>query len=219
MLDATSQTRVDQLADTVRERVMAGTYAPGHRLVEAALAAEFAASRGVVREALRRLAAEGVLEVAAHRGASVRRLARNDVAAITPVREVLEGMAARLAAARGGAARPMLEASMTEQEAAERAGDPVGTFAAANLSFHARILELAGNARLAEALRPLSLPLTRLVYARLLERPARHRSRAEHGEVVSAILCGDAEAAEAAMRAHVRSGSAEILRLPDRFLA
>jgi DNA-binding GntR family transcriptional regulator len=218
MFDDASRTRVDEVANALRDRVMAGTYAPGHRLVEAALVAEFAASRGVVREALRRLAAEGVLEVAAHRGAAVRRLARRDLEAITPVREALEGMAARLAAAQGPTARPALEAAIAEQEAAEGAGDPVGAFAAANLGFHALILDLAANPRLAEALRPVTLPLSRLVYARLLERPARRRSMAEHRLIVAALLRGDAEAAEAAMRAHVRSGSAEILRLPDRFL-
>jgi DNA-binding GntR family transcriptional regulator len=219
MLDDTTRTRVDEVAGALRERVMAGTCVPGQRLVEAALVADFAASRGVVREALRRLAAEGVLEIEPHRGASVRRLARQDVEAMTPVREALEGMAARLAAARGPAARPALEASMAEQRAAETAGDPVGAFAAANIAFHALVLDLAGNARLAESLRPLSLPLSRLIYARLLERPARHRSLAEHGLVVAALARGDADAAEAAMRAHVRSGSTEILRLPERFLA
>ncbi len=219
MLDGTSFSRVDELAGALRERVLAGLYAPGHRLTEAVLTAEFGASRGVVREAFRRLAAEGVLDLSPHRGAAVRRLARADLAAIALVRETLEGLAARLAAPRAAAARARLDASMAEQHAAEVADDPVGAFAAANIAFHALILDLAGNPRLEEALRPLTLPLSRLLYARLLDRAARLRSREEHARIAAALVMGDAAAAEAAMRRHVRNACAELERLPDRYLA
>ena len=219
MLDGTSFTRVDEVAAALRERVMAGTCAPGHRLVEAALVAEFATSRGVVREALRRLAAEGVLEIAPHRGAAVRRLARADIAAIAPVRAALEGLAARLAAPRGPAARARLEAAMAEQAGAEAADDPVGAFAAANIRFHALVLELAANPRLEEALRPLTLPLSRLIYARLFDRAARQRSVAAHGRIAAALVMADAKRAEAAMAIHVRDACAELDRLPDQYLA
>jgi DNA-binding GntR family transcriptional regulator len=219
VLDGTTLSRVDQVADALRARVMAGAYAPGHRLVEAALTEEFGASRGVVREAFRRLAAEGVLDIAPHRGAAVRRLARADVAAIAPVRVALEGLAARLAAARARGAKKRLDASMAEQRAAERAGDPVGAFAAANIAFHGLVLQLAANERLAEALRPLTLPLSRLIYARLFDRAARLRSLNEHARVAAALIAGDADAAERAMREHVRNACSEFDRLPDRYLA
>lgn len=219
MLDGTSVTRVDQVADALRERVMDGSCAPGHRLVEAALVEEFGTSRGVVREAFRRLAAEGILEIAPHRGAAVRRLARADIAAIAPVRATLEGLAARLAAPHGPRARHRLDASMTEQQAAEQADDPVGAFAAANLRFHALVLDLAANKRLEEALRPLALPLSRLIYARLLDRAARRRSITAHGRIAAALVMADAARAAAAMEAHVRDSCAELDRLPDRYLA
>ena len=219
MLDAATPSRVDQIALAVRDRVAGGAFAPGQRIVEAALAAEFGASRGVIREAFRRLAAEGVLELTPHRGATVRRLARADVAGIAPVREVLEGLAARLAARAAPAMADRFGASLAAQHAAEAADDPVGAFARDNLAFHGLILDLADNPRLVEALRPLTMPLSRLIYARLLSRAARDRAREEHAVVVAALLAGDGTAAEAAMRAHVRSASDELLRLPDPLLA
>ncbi|WP_376088109.1 GntR family transcriptional regulator [Roseomonas sp. CCTCC AB2023176] len=218
MLDAATLSRVDQVALAVRERVAGGAYVPGQRIVEAAVAAEFGASRGVVREAFRRLAAEGVLDLEPHRGAVVRRLARADVQAIAPIREVLEGLAARLAAGASGAAAP-LRTSLAAQHAAEASDDPVGAFARENLAFHGLILDLADNPRLAESLRPLSTPLSRMTYARLLSRAARDRARAEHVRVVEALIAGDGAAAEATMRAHVRSASEELLRLPHPLLA
>jgi DNA-binding GntR family transcriptional regulator len=219
MFDDSSQSRVGGLAGTLRGRIIAGSYAPGHRLIEATLAGEFAASRGVVREALRRLAAEGVLDLAPHRGAAVRRIARADLAAIAPVREALEGLAARLGAARGPKARRRLAAAMAEQRAAERADDPVGAFAAANIRFHDLVLALAANPRLNDALRPLTLPLSRLLYARLMTRRARLDALAEHAAVVECLVAGDAPGAERAMRAHVRNACEALARLPDPFLA
>lgn len=219
MLDAAMPSRVDQVALAVRERVAGGDYVPGQRIVEAALAVEFGASRGVVREAFRRLAAETVLDLSPHRGATVRRLARADLAQITPLREVLEGLAARLAAASAPGAGERLNASLAIQHAAEAADDPVGAFARENIAFHDLIVDLADNARLAEALRPMTMPLSRLIYARLLDRGARERARTEHAAVIRALLAGDGAAAEAAMRAHVRSASEELLRLPAPLLA
>ena len=219
MLDAATPSRVDEVVQAVRDRVAAGAYAPGQRIVEAALAAELGASRGVVREAFRRLAAEGVLELSPHRGAAVRRLARADVAGIAPLREVLEGLAARLAAGTAPAAADRLRASLAAGNAAEAADDPVGAFARENLAFHGLVLDLADNPRLSEALRPLTMPLSRMIYARLLSRAARDTAREEHAAVARALLAGDGAAAEAAMRAHVRSASGELLRLPAPLLA
>jgi DNA-binding GntR family transcriptional regulator len=219
MLDTATPSRVDQLAFAIRQRVVDGAYAPGQRIVEASLAAETGVSRGVVREAFRRLAAEGVLELSPHRGAAVRRLARADVEAVAAVREALEGMAARLAARAAPAAAERLDASMAAQHAAEAADDPVGAFARENLGFHGIVLDLAGNPRLIEALRPVAMPLSRLTYARLLDRAARERARQEHAAVVRALAAGDGAAAEAAMRAHVRSASDALLRLPSPLLA
>ncbi len=214
-----ARNRVETLAGTLRDRVRDGLYGPGHRLVEAALVAEFGTSRGVVREAFQRLAAEGVLEIAPNRGAAVRRLARADITAMAPVREALEGLAARLATGAAPAARDRLLASLADQRAAEAADDPVDTFARADLLFHRLVLDLAANAPLAEALRPLSPALPRPVLERLLDRPARQRATEEHARVVAALLMGDGAAAEAGMRLHVRNACAALLALPGTDLA
>src|SRR5690606_3964267 len=92
------RTAVDKVAHAIVEGIKAGIYAPGQRLIEADLTRDLGVSRGPVREATRRLGAEGILDVLPHRGAVVRKLSRRDVAAIYQIRELLEGLAARLSA-------------------------------------------------------------------------------------------------------------------------
>ncbi|MBI3513028.1 MAG: GntR family transcriptional regulator, partial [Proteobacteria bacterium] len=88
------------LADQLRQAILAGRYRPGERLVEDRLAAEYGGSRVPVREALKTLAGEGLVELAPHRGACVADLAQGEVEELVEVRATLEGLNARLAARR-----------------------------------------------------------------------------------------------------------------------
>src|SRR5208337_5570820 len=85
------------IVERLREDILAGRLAPGSRLVECDLTARFAVSRGPVREALRRLAAEGLIEHWPHRGAVVRRLSGRTIRELFQIRMELEALAARLA--------------------------------------------------------------------------------------------------------------------------
>ena len=89
---------VDFIVERLREDILAGRLAPGSRLVESDLTARFAVSRGPVREALRRLSAEGLIEHRPHRGAVVRRLSERDIRELFQIRVEMEALAARLAA-------------------------------------------------------------------------------------------------------------------------
>src|SRR5919204_2708887 len=93
-----AKTAVDRAADGIRERLLAGDYAPGQRLIEVELVEELQVGRNTVREALARLASDGVVKIEPHRGASVPRLSVKELEELYAVREVLEGLAARLAA-------------------------------------------------------------------------------------------------------------------------
>ena len=88
----------DQITTRLIEGIQAGRYVPGQRLIEADLTAEYGVSRGTVREALSRLAAEGLIHLVPHRGAYIRSLTRTDVNDILLVVERLASLAARLAA-------------------------------------------------------------------------------------------------------------------------
>ncbi|NBC94842.1 MAG: FCD domain-containing protein [Deinococcus-Thermus bacterium] len=185
----------------LRQHLLLGAWAPGTRLREAELADRFGVSRTPVREAVRRLLQEGLLEDRPTQGVRVR---EPDLAAALDayaVREQLEGMAARLAAERAdGDARQGLaellnrvEASAEKDEAAQVEAD---------LAFHRHVAELAASAPLLRALETLAGHVTPLkVHTR--DQNAAATTRAQHRAVAEAIQAGDGDAAERAMRAHV----------------
>lgn len=191
----------ERAAAAIRAWLEAGRLVPGQRLVAAELALALGVALPALREALERLAGEGLVELTPHRGASIARLDAADLAETFELREVIEGLAARLAASRGDT--PALAAALAQSDAAAAQG-ALSRFIAANHAFHAAIAEAAGRPRL-EALRArLSLPLARLGVARLEDPASMAASAADHRAVAAAIRTRDGAAAEAAMRAHIR---------------
>src|SRR5512138_3316718 len=83
----------DCLASHIRDAINSGRFVPGQRLVEAELTAEYGVSRGPLREALRQLSAEGLVELMPHRSAQVRRLTRVEILELFQIRGQLEAMA------------------------------------------------------------------------------------------------------------------------------
>jgi DNA-binding GntR family transcriptional regulator len=202
-----SETLVEHLSDGIKQAIRQGRLAPGQRLVVADLARMFGASAGPVREAIRRLSGEGLLEFTAHKGASVRSFTSRDVRETFQVREAVEGMAARLAAENIGrsdyAARLAGVGSLLRETAAK--GHP--HFSEARQAFHDVLYEIAGNAALRDTALRLTFPLYRLYFN---ERTGADRARdslIEHEGIIEAILSGDAVRAERLMRAHLRNGA------------
>lgn len=191
----------ERAAAGLRAWMEAGRLVPGQRLVAAELALELGVALPALREALERLAGEGLVELMPHRGARIARLDPADLEEVYELREVIEGLAARRAAAHG--ATPALAAALVEGDAAAARG-ALHAFIAANHAFHAAIAQAAGRPRL-EALRVrLSLPLARLGVARLEDAASMAASAADHHAIAAAIQRHDGAAAEAAMRAHIR---------------
>ena len=206
---------VRQVADHIREQIKRGLITPGQRLVEADLVNDTGAARAKVREALRRLQIEGLVAIAPFRGASVRRLDRAEIAQIYAVREALEGLAARLAATQGAAVdRSDLKTVQAELDRYETARDTAG-FADANLRWHSVLLRLAGNPVLTESLDRLKTPILRLLIRTFHSPDIVEQADATLRRVTEAVMAGDGDAAEAAMRAHVRGGLAVIAALDD----
>ncbi|WP_329619618.1 GntR family transcriptional regulator [Streptomyces sp. NBC_01255] len=202
--------------EAVLQRIVDRRYAQGARLVEREVAEELGMSRVPVREALRALVAEGLLELLPHSGVRVRRLERVDVEHLYEVWEPLAVQASRLAAralaagalAAGGAEQlAALEATLRQAESAAAAGEGTREVAA-HTAFHEGIVELAGNPLLARTMEQLSWQL-RLVFG-LREEPA--HMRAQHAEMFRHIAAGDAEAAAASTLLHVRDSRAVALR-------
>ncbi len=194
---------VERLRDDLLER----RFVPGQRLVEKDLTDRFAVSRGPVREAFRRLAAEGLIELAPNRGALVRRLSRREMQDLFQIRGELEALAARLAA-------QAAEADRRDRFAAEIAEvfDDSPRHSAAymdeNQRFHASVMRLADNLQLSELCRQLRLPLIMAQVGDALTPDVLAQSVAEHRLIAAAILDGDAQGADAAMRAHLSRAAA-----------
>ncbi len=209
-----AESAVDRVARAIVEGIRAGRYAPGQRLIEADLTRDLSVSRGPVREATRRLAAEGLLLTVPHRGVAVRRLSRTDVAAVYRVREVLEGLAARLAAERVCAAGPEMAASLRDGPACAPDGESAA-YPDHNARFHADVVRLADNPFLEAQVAALRLPLLRLQFRIVLNPQTIAVSSAGHRAVAEAILAGDGDGADEAMRRHVRRSAEAVAILPD----
>jgi DNA-binding GntR family transcriptional regulator len=210
-------TAVQLVVDAVVDGIKTGRYAPGQRLVEVDLTTDLGVSRGPLREALGRLAAEGVLDIEPYRGAVVRRLGRDDVVDLFRIRELLEGEAARLAATRidEPGHRRRLERAITAIDRYRQRGDAIA-YMDENSRFHEVLVDLSGNKLLARLIGQLQVHAFRLLIRRLVDEAAVTDSITEHDQVAKAVLAGDARAAERAMRNHVRRSGEMVLRAGER---
>jgi DNA-binding GntR family transcriptional regulator len=212
-----SRTVVEYAIDAIRDAILQGHYAPGQRLIEAELTEQLGLSRGPLREALRRLAADGLIEIAPYRGASVSRMSRVELADMLGVREALEGLAARLAAERIDTHDNRRRAERLQQRLERlRSGDDFRAFIEENDQFHNAIVELSGNTALAKQVAQFQLPTLRAAFFRLIDTTLREHSLAQHREILDAILDADGPRAERVMRNHVRRTAELSRKLPDQ---
>ena len=197
------QSLPETLADSLRERILNGEFKEGDALIQDALALEYNVSRMPVREALRQLAASGLVEARAHRGAVVAQPSIERLGGMFEAMAELEALCAGMAAERmTPAERYRLEAIHEELRVLSHAGDP-DRFHAVNEQFHSFIYAGSQNGHIAEitlATRKRVQPFRRAQF-RNLGRLA--QSHAEHDRVVVAILRGDRNGAAGAMRAHI----------------
>lgn len=206
---------VEQAARQIREGILTGRYALGQRLITRELVTDLGYGRGTLREAFGQLAAEGLLELIPNRGATVRRLSRTEMRQLFQIRESLEGLAARLAAEQigQGSNRERMDAVWTQvqQEPPKSNRD----FLAANQLLHETIVRIGGNEQLAQLLARIQLPLVMTQVNQSLGAKQMEQSHREHVDIVRAVLNGDPDAADQAMRQHLRRSGQWTLDLPD----
>lgn len=206
------------IAEGIKARIHRGSFAPGQRLIEVDLAEEFAVGRGRIREVFKTLVGEGYLEFKENRGVYVRRFSREEILEMGRVREVLEGLAARLAAERELAPqqRQRLLDHQSRLDAAAARHD-VDAYNAENFAYHSTICELGRNQHVGDFLRRVRLPLFRLQLPSSFTSESMASSNRDHQVITASILAGNGDAAEAAMRSHVRAGNAHVASLPDSY--
>ena len=208
---------VDQVMDAIKAGIRNARYVPGQRLVEPDMMRDFDVSRGTVREALRRLAAEGFVSIELYRGASIRKMSRSEFVELNEIRALLEGYAAALAAQRMSKAE---RKKLLELEQLWDRGTQNLTYARYNEQFHALIVEASRHRQLPNFVQQAQLSIFRLQFHSILQTPvATRRSRLEHRRIVKAILKADALGAESAMRQHIQNSAVVIMGAPDTYFS
>jgi DNA-binding GntR family transcriptional regulator len=210
-------TGTQRAVTALRDGIRTGRYVPGQRLVEADLTRELGVGRNSLREAFARLASEGLVLIEPHRGASIRRRTRAEIAELYDLSEVLEGLAARQAATNitlPGNSELLASVTPRLQAGARSAAEQIDQAA----RFHEAILAIADNPRLTELVVNLHIQTFsfQLRHAHLSgQHPMSDASLSDHLAVAEAIQRGDPQNAEAVMREHLRSGKQRVLALPD----
>ena len=193
----------EQAYDALLHEIRAGTFRPGDRLREEEVAARLTLSRTPVREALRRLESDGIVEHRPRVGAVIRSLAHTEIVELYEMRIVLERTAAEMAAKHGAEAEFDALDAMNDQIEANRDKPSLG--AAINQDFH-KGLYLAGRNRfLLEASRALNNALLLLGPTTYTDPDRIDVVVRQHRAIITALRNGDAEAAGVAAEAHLQT--------------
>ncbi len=204
----------DQAVQSLREGILSGAIAAGTRLGEAELAGRLSVSRTPIREALSRLAAEGLVELQPNRGARVATWSTAELHELFEVRLRLEPYAVRQAVPN---IDPSDLAEMSDlAQAMLRVGRPgknqdLSAIVELNRRFHGLFIEAAGNPQLAAALRGVTHAAVVHQNFHDYSPDALRRSLSHHVEMVAAARAADGDWAEAIMRAHLYNARATML--------
>lgn len=204
--------------DLIRSAIVEQRYEPGQRLIEQRIAEEFGLSRTPVREALRRLEAEGLVVAERHRGASVRPMSTTEVVDLYGLRIRLESYAAELAATRATPDEVVALAEAVERFSTVRTElgdadelDDVRALNAANRTIHDLILGAARHHRLSAMLgRTVDIPLVFRAF-RVFGREEIERSDLFHHLILDAIRRTDPVRAGQLMAEHIHQGMQAVL--------
>jgi len=198
-----------QIARTLAERIVAGTIAPGTRLRQDHIAAEFRASHVPVREAFRRLEAQGLVQSEPRRGVRVPPLDPRLIVEVTEMRAALETLALRHAFARLGAA----EIAVAQQAiAAGEGSDDLRVWEAANCRFHKALIAPCAMPRLIASIDDLHRASARFLFATWRELDWQPRSDREHRAILKAVEDKDQDAACKLLEAHIREAGQALVK-------
>lgn len=205
------------LLSQLRDRVLDGSYGPEEIIPEHALAESFGVSRTPIREALKQLENEGLVEIRPRVGTFVRYPTRREIIELFQVKEALEGLGANLLAQRAPCVELDKLKHNIEESAAAIDQNDTDNYARLVHEFHWTLVLGSHNEKLIEHYDRL---MNQLTYHRLVLEtvsvPGRSRqSNHEHEAVVKAIDAQDSIGAELAMRNHVHASSRVVLLQPD----
>ncbi|MCX7892701.1 MAG: GntR family transcriptional regulator [Burkholderiales bacterium] len=214
-LAATPRLLHEDATDRLRDMIVQGELAPGAKLNERVLCERLGVSRTPLREAMKRLAAEGLVELQPNRGAAVKALTLETLRETLQVMGALEALAGELACANASAAELAELRALTFQMRAHHARGDLPAYFRENQRIHLLIAECSGNATLAATYRTLNANVRRARYMANLTRERWDQAVREHDEILDALERRDAPRLTALLREHLGNKMVSVLAAMD----
>jgi DNA-binding GntR family transcriptional regulator len=202
----------EEVYDVLRSAIVGGDLLPGSRIVEADVARQMAISRSPVREAVRKLEQEGLVEYVPRRGTIVVGLSREDVADAYQLRAHLEAYGARLAATRASDASLTQLLDLIERMRECAAAQDLDGLVAVDVEFHQQMCRASGSRRLLRAWHTLNPAQWTMISGLRLSELSLEQIAERHWPILAALESRNPDTAESIIRAH-------ILELGERVLA
>lgn len=206
-----------QVAAALREAIAAGELARGERLIEVDLASQYGVSRGPIRDAIRILQLEGLVENGSG-GVTVAGFDQDAINEIYSLRGAIEGLAVRLIAGRrSDDDHERLAHHVADMERAANADDPA-SFAQADIAFHNEICRVSRHKRLADVWQRYKAIMMTLLRLTLSPDQDLKASAAKHRKLLDLIKAGDPHAAEAELADHLDGSRARMVKVWEHAL-
>jgi DNA-binding GntR family transcriptional regulator len=203
-----AETLSSLVAEELEQMIIRGELQAGDRINESTLAQMFNISRGPIREACRSLEKSNLVRLVTNRGVFVREMNVDQAADIYEIRALLFGLAGRFAASRvSDRDITKLRAMVTGMEEAK----DIDAYYPLNVAFHARLVELSGNTRLADLYGALSKELHLFRRRGLVMGSSIHQSNQEHAQIIEALRDRNSELSERIMAGHILAGKDRLL--------
>lgn len=198
---------VDEIAHSIREIILSGEFPPGSRLIQEDLAKRLETSRTPLREALRVLEEEGIIVVSPTQGVRVIQISYEMARDYYYVREMLDGLAARLAAQQGNHEQfADMAHILDDMNRSIKPWDPE-LWLNSNLMFHQTIAEASNNPILIRQIKGVIEVSARLLFPTIvIERQRAEDALEQHQQILAAIIGRDGDRAEALARRHIVTG-------------
>ena len=200
-----------QVAERLRVLIDSGELAPGTRLNEIELCNTMGVSRTPLREAIRSLATEGLIELQPNRGAIVSIVSQEDVTEILPIMASLEGLGGRLAAMHMDQSKIAQVRKIHDQMISHYKNNEVAEYFETNRLIHELITEGSGNQTLVDTINSLSAKVRRARFTAQMTKESWAKAVSEHEEMIAALEAQDPDRLEAILVQHVETKRATIL--------
>jgi DNA-binding GntR family transcriptional regulator len=206
----------DAVADLIRQRIVEGVLTPGARLNERILCEQMGVSRTPMREAIKKLAGEGLVRLEPNRGAVVYRLSADEVVAAFEVISRLEAISGELAARRASDTEILaIQKLQLKMESAHQVGD-LSRYYRINAEIHDAINAAARNPSLQEIFRSVNLRLQSLRFRSNLDQKKWDKAVKEHAEIAKALTARDGVLVAQLLLAHVNNKREIVLKLLEQ---